>query len=408
MTSFSPPAPVPPKAAVPISLVIIALALGSFAIGTAEFAAMSLLPYYAPALHVSEAEAGYAISAYALGVVIGAPILAMVGTRFSRKTFLLYMMGIYTIGNGLTAFSESFNTMLVLRFISGLPHGAYLGFAALVAATLVPREKRTRAVAQVILGLMLATIFGAPLADIIGQTIGWRFGFGLVALLSLITILMVAKLVPYDRPGMGKSWRTELPALKNRKVWITLLIGAIGNGGMFAVYTYLSPTLSKVAMAEANLIPIALAIFGAGMTAGTLIAAAIADKAPMRSAGALMLWSACFFVLYAYVADTFWLVCLMIFCAGCGGGLGSILQTRLMDVAGKSQNMAAALNHSSFNMANALGPFLAGIAIDQGYGYASTGFVGAGLAVAGIAIWLFACFEDKRTPIAHYLAKQGL
>jgi DHA1 family inner membrane transport protein len=378
-----------------IGLVLFALAMGGFAIGTAEFAVMSLLPYFSAGLGIDEPAAGHVISAYALGVVVGAPVIAVLAARLSRRTLLIGLMTVFAIANGLSALAPSYGWMMTFRFLSGLPHGAYFGVAALVAASLVPANRRAQAIARVMLGLTIATILGVPFANWMGQALGWRWGFGVVAALALLTVALVSAFAPKDRPHPGASPLRELGALKRRQVWLTLAIGAIGFGGLFAVYTYLASTLLEVTRVAPGMVPVVLAIFGAGMTVGTLAAAWAADRALMPSIAGILLWSAASLALFPLAAGNIWAISLVVFMIGCGGGLGTPLQTRLMDVAEDAQTLAAALNHSAFNTANALGPLLGGMAIAAGHGWTSTGWVGCALALGGLAIWLVALWDMR-------------
>jgi MFS transporter, DHA1 family, inner membrane transport protein len=370
-----------------VGLVHSALAVGGFAIGTTEFATMSLLPFFAKDLGISAPTAGHVISAYALGVVVGAPLIAILSARMARRTLLIVLMSVFAVANGLSALAPTYHWMLLFRFLSGLPHGAYFGIAALVAASLVPVERRTQAVGRVLLGLTIATIIGVPFANWVGQAFGWRWGFAVVAFLATLTAVLVAIFAPRDQVDPGASPLRELGALKRGQVWLTLATGAIGFGGLFAVYTYLASTLMAVTGVSAAALPIALGCFGIGMTAGNLIAPRFADRALMPTAGVLLVWSAVALALYPFAAGKLWSILLDVTAVGFGGALGTVMQTRLMDVAGDAQALAAALNHSAFNFANALGPWLGGIAIAAGYGWTSTGWVGCGLALAGLAIW---------------------
>jgi DHA1 family inner membrane transport protein len=371
----------------PAGVVHAALAVGGFAIGTTEFATMSLLPFFAKDLGISAPTAGHVISAYALGVVVGAPLIAVLSARMARRTLLIVLMSVFAVANGLSALAPTYHWMLLFRFLSGLPHGAYFGIAALVAASLVPVERRTQAVGRVLLGLTIATIIGVPFANWVGQAFGWRWGFAVVAFLATLTAILVAIFAPRDRVDAGASPLRELGALKRGQVWLALATGAIGFGGLFAVYTYLANTLMAVTGVSAAALPAALACFGIGLTAGNLIAPRFADKALMPTAGALLVWSAVALALYPFAAGKLWSILLDVTAVGFGGALGTVMQTRLMDVAGDAQALAAALNHSAFNVANALGPWLGGMAIAAGYGWTSTGWVGCGLALAGLAIW---------------------
>lgn len=372
--------------------------MGGFAIGTTEFASMSLLPFFAADLHIDEPTAGHAISAYALGVVLGAPLIAVLGARFARRTQLLVLMAVFAIGNALTALAPGFGWMIAARFLSGLPHGAYFGVAALVAASLVPQQRRSQAIGQVMLGLTIATIIGVPLANWIGQAVGWRASFGLVSVLALLTVLLCALFAPRDQAGRSDPLR-ELGALKSGRVWITLAIGAIGFGGMFAVYTYLATTLIEVTKVNAEVIPLFLAVFGVGATLGNLFVPRFADRALMPTAGIILLFSAIALLVFPLAAGNPWLLAIDVFAIGTGVSIGAILQTRLMDVAGDAQALAAALNHSAFNTANALGPFLGGLAIREGFGWTSTGPVGAALALLGFLIWIVAWRDARPAPV---------
>ena len=375
--------------------VIFALAMGGFAIGTTEFATMSLLPFFSRGLGIDAPTAGHVISAYAVGVVVGAPVFAVLGARLPRRTLLILLMGMFALGNGLSAVAPSYHWMLVFRFLSGLPHGAYFGVAALVAISLVQENRRTTALGRMFLGLTLATIVGVPMANWLGHAIGWRWSFGLVALMGVLTMAFVWRLAPYEPAHPESSPLRELGALKHTQVWLTLGIGAIGFGGMFSVYTYLADVLGAVTSVSAHVVPIVLSIFGVGLTMGNLLVPILADRALMRTAGGILVWSAAALTVFPLVAGNVWLLTLDVFLIGLGGALGTVLQTRLMDVAEDAQGLAAALNHSAFNTANALGPFLGGLAIAAGYGWTSPGWVGSLLAMCGLVLWFASVTVDR-------------
>lgn len=376
--------------------VLLALAVGSFAIGTTEFATMSLLPYFAASLGIDAPTAGHVISAYALGVVVGAPVLAVLGAKLPRRTLLILLMGLFAIGNGLSAVAPNYHMMLAARFLSGLPHGAYFGIASLVASSLVPANRRTVAVGRVFLGLTFATIVGVPLANWLGQAVGWRWSFALVSLLAVLTMTSVRLFAPNTPADPASSPLRELNALRRGQVWLTLGIGAVGFGGLFAVYTYLADTLTAVTHVSPAAAPLVLSVFGVGLTVGNMVVPLYADRAIMRTAGLLLLWTAAVLALYPLMAGNLWLVMLSVFLIGLGGALATVLQTRLMDVAEDAQGLAAALNHSAFNTANALGPFLGGLAIAAGYGWTSTGWVGSLLAIASMPLWLLSVTLERR------------
>jgi DHA1 family inner membrane transport protein len=381
------------------TLVILALAMGGFAIGTTEFATMSLLPYFAASLGIDAPTAGHVISAYALGVVVGAPVIAVSAARVSRRTQLVLLMALFALGNALSALAPSYGWMMAFRFLSGLPHGAYFGAASMVAASLVPVNKRTQAIGQILLGLTVATIIGVPLANWLGQAVGWRWSFGVVAALALAALVLVLLFAPRDTPHPESSPLRELGALKVTQVWLTLAVGAVGFGGLFAVYTYLASTLTSVTGVSASFVPIVLCVFGIGLTAGNLIVPRFADRARMPTAGALLLWSAAALALYPLAARNIWTISLDVFLIGMGAALASVLQIRLMDVSGQAQALPAALNHSAFNAANALGPWLGGMAIAAGFGWTSTGWVGCLLALAGFAIWAVSLLVERQAAL---------
>lgn len=372
------------------AVVHLVLALGGFAIGTTEFATMSLLPALANDLRISVPVAGHLISAYALGVVVGAPLIAVLAARCRRKTLLIGLMGFYALANGLSAVAANYGSMLALRLLSGLPHGAYFGIAMLLAASVVRAEQRAQAVGHVLLGLTVATIVGVPLANWLGQVLDWRWCFGIVAALSLATAMLLAIVAPEESRDHGASALRELGALKRSQVWLTLAIGALGFGGTFAVYTYLASTLAAVTAVSAHVVPMVFAAFGVGMTAGNIIVPRLAGRAVMRSAGLLLLGSAATLALYPAAAANPWTITLDVTAIGFCGALATVLQTRLMDVAGDAQSLAAALNHSALNVANALGPWLGGLTIAAGLGWTSVGWVGCGLALVGLAAWAVA------------------
>ncbi len=381
------------------SLALFALAMGGFTIGTTEFGAMGLVPYFSQSLNINAQQAGYIISAYALGVVLGGPVLAVLVARLPRRNVLVGLMLVYALANGLTGLAPNFYWMVALRFIAGLPHGAYFGVAVVVAAELVPLERRAQAMARVSLGLTVATILGVPLASFIGQAVGWRWPFALVAALACATSCMVMRTVPAMRVTLhdGASPLDELEVLARPQVWLTLGIGAIGFGGMFAVYTYAASALLLVTKAPAVMVPFMLGIFGCGLTLGNLMSAWFADRALMPTIAVVLIWMAAALAIYPFMLHFVWSILLAVLLIGSGGGgLGVPLQTRLMQVAEGGQTLAAAMNNSALNIANALGPWLAGIALAAGGGWGASGWVGCGLAISGLLLWVIAVLDIKR------------
>jgi DHA1 family inner membrane transport protein len=375
---------------------VLALGVGGFSIGTGEFVIMGLLPEMARDIGVTIPQAGHVISAYALGVVIGAPALAVLAAGWGRRALLIALMAAYALANFASALAPGYLSLNVLRFLSGLPHGTYFGVAALVAASLAPPGRRASAVGLVMLGLTGATLAGVPIASMLGQHFGWRAAFVFVGLIAVLAAVLVRLGVPHvpAEPGAG-PWR-ELQALGNKHVWLTLGIGAIGFGGMFAVFSYIKPTLTEVAGLPLARVPLVLALFGAGMVAGNLVGARLADKSLMRTIGGLLLWSIVVLGGFVFAAQHVLTAAVGTFLVGTIVAIGPALQIRLMDVAGEAQTLAAALNHSAFNMANALGAWLGGVAISEGLGWTSTGWVGALLAIAGFGVFWLALRAQRR------------
>ncbi|HZY17866.1 MAG TPA: MFS transporter [Ramlibacter sp.] len=379
---------------------VLALGVGGFSIGTGEFVIMGLLPEVARDVGVSIPQAGHVISAYALGVVVGAPALAVLAAGLGRRTLLIALMVAYAVANIGSALAPGYVSLNLLRFISGLPHGTYFGVAALVAASLAPPNRRARAVGLVMLGLTGATLVGVPIASSLGQHFGWRAAFVFVGAIAALAVVLVRRGVPAmpAAPGAG-PWR-ELQALRNQHVWLTLATGAIGFGGMFAVFSYIKPTLTEVAGLPLAQVPLVLALFGGGMVAGNLVGSRLADRSVMGTVGGVLLWSALVLASFVFAARHVPTAAAATFLLGTVVALGPALQIRLMDVAGEAQTLAAALNHSAFNAANALGAWLGGVAISAGLGWTSTGWVGALLALAGLAVFGVALRAGRRTVLA--------
>ncbi|WAC00472.1 MULTISPECIES: MFS transporter [Pseudomonas] len=367
-----------------------AMALGSFAIGTGEFAIMGLMPDIAANLHLSEPQVGHAISAYALGVVVGAPALAILGAKLLRKHMLLLLMALYAIGNLATAFAPSFAGLVAFRFISGLPHGAYFGIAAVVASSMVPSNQRAGAVARVMMGLTLAMLLGNPVATFLGQYFGWRSAFLLVGLIALCTIALVWHYVPQRSDEVRSDPRKELKAFTLPQVWMALGIASIGFAGMFCVFSYLAPTMLEVTRVAPQWIPFGLAAFGLGGIIGNIAGGKLFDRLQFRAVGIVLVWSTAVLVFFTFAAHSLWTLLLGIGLVGTMIALAAPLQIRLMDIAHEAPSLAAASNHAAFNLANALGPWFGGMAISAGLGWTSTGYIGAAAALVGLGIYAVA------------------
>jgi DHA1 family inner membrane transport protein len=388
------PAAAPPHGA---GLAELALALGGFALGTGEFASMGLLPNVARDIHVSVPAAGHMISAYALGVVVGAPLLAVTFARAGRRMMLIGLMAFFAFANLLCAAASSYGLVVAARFLAGLPHGAYFGIASLVAASLAPPDKRAGAVARMMLGLSSANIVGVPFATWVGQVAGWRAAFVVVAAIGLATAILCRVTLSRMPAPAHASPLTELGALKRGQVWLTLGIAAIGFGGVFAVYSYITPLLTQVTgMAEAR-VPLVLSVIGVGMVGGSLFGGWLADRGVMRAIWITLALNVASLGLVPITAHSTVAVTInMLFVGFAALAMGAPLQTRLMDISADAQALAAALNHSAFNLANALGAWLGGVAIAAGLGWTSTGPIGVLLALGGLAIWGVAWWTSHR------------
>jgi DHA1 family inner membrane transport protein len=363
--------------------------MGGFAIGTTEFMAMGLLPQVADGVDVSIPTAGHLISAYAVGVVVGAPVLAFFGARLPRRGLLVALMLAYAGANALSALAAGYGVLLLARFLSGVPHGAYFGVASLVAAGLAPRGREGRSVAMVMIGLSVANVAGVPAVTWMGQHLGWRSAFWAAAGLSVLTAVLVVTCVPGSPGDAGATGRRELRLFAEPQAWLTLVAGAIGFGGMFALYTYIAEVVTRVGDLAEGAVPVFLLAFGLGMVAGTYVAGHLADWSVFRSLLGSSLAMAALLLLYAALAPAGWWALAPAFLVAVASSVLVVnLQLRLMSVAGESQTLGAAMNHSSLNIGNALGAWLGGLVIAAGWGYRAPALVGVGLALAGLVVLL--------------------
>jgi MFS transporter, DHA1 family, inner membrane transport protein len=360
---------------------------------------MGVLPDVAGDLGATIPQGGHLVSAYAVGVVVGAPVLAVLGARLPRKALLLALMAAFTVANALSALAPTFGTLVLARFVSGLPHGAYFGVAALVAASIVPPGRRARAVARVMLGLTVANVVGVPLATLLGQQLGWRSTYWSVSVIGVLALLAVARAVPETPLQVGAGARQELSALHRPQVWLTLLIGAAGFGGFFAVYSYISPTLTEVSGFSESGVPVALALFGIGMTVGTELGGRLADWSVVRTMYLGLGSTAVVLAAFPFTAGGVVTAGLSVLLISVTGSLClPALQTRLMDVAGDAQTLAAAGQHAALNVANALGAWLGGVVIAAGLGLTAPAVVGALLALVGLGVLTVSVLLERQGP----------
>ncbi len=391
----APLSPLPPLSAARTRAALLALALGGFGIGTTEFVVLGLLPHIAqdllPALYAASpadanAQAGLLASAYALGVVVGAPTIAAFAARFPRKKLLLVLAAAFTLGTVLSAVLPTFGLVLAARFLAGLPHGAYFGIASLVAASLMGPGKRGAGVAYVLSGLTIANVIGVPAITYLGQTTNWRIAYLAVAVIFALTFVALACFVPHQDGDRTATMKRELRAFGRVQVWLTLLIGAVGFGGFFCVYTFISPLSTEIAGLPSALVPVILVVIGLGMTLGNVIGGWAADRNVVRAIFVFFALFAGAFTGLALTAHSIVGVFVFVFLVGlAAAGISPAIQTRLMDVAGDSQTLAAAANHSALNIGNGLGAYLGGLTIAAGFGYLSPVWVGLMLCAPGLA-----------------------
>ncbi|RQN08396.1 MFS transporter [Aeromicrobium camelliae] len=376
---------------------IVALALGGFAIGTTEFVTMGLLPDIAASIDRSIPTTGHVITAYAFGVVVGAPLIVSLGAKLPKRELAIVLVLGLAVGNGLTALASGYVPVMVSRFIAGLPHGAYFGVASLLAAAMVPPSMKGRAVSRVMMGLSVGTVAGVPLSAWLGQELGWRAAYALVVVLAIATAVMIRAFVARVPGTPDATIGRELAALRRPQVLLAVAAGMIGFGGVFAMYSYVAPIVTDVSELSRATIPWVLFAFGIGSVAGTWLGGVLADWNNVRQLVAGFLVSVAALIAFYFVATSGPAMIALVFLVGALGSVLAIgLQLRLMHAAGDAQMLGAALNHSSLNVANGLGAWLGGLVIAAGYGYAAPSLVGAGLAAAGLAIVLVAVAAERR------------
>ncbi|MET9262793.1 MFS transporter [Amycolatopsis sp. NPDC004079] len=376
---------------------LLALAVGAFGIGTTEFVMMGVLPLTAADFHIDIPSAGYFISAYALGVVIGAPLLTALAVRLPRKTMLLAMMGLFTVGNALFALSPNQDFGIAFRFLAGLPHGAFFGAGAVVASSLAQPGQRAKAVSMMFMGLTLANVIGVPLGTLLGQQVGWRATFGVVAVIGLLAIAAIAKLVPHQGRPADPSIRGELGAFRRPQVWLALAIVMFGLGGVFACMSYIAPMLTDVAGYSPANVTVLLSLAGVGMTIGNYLGGRLADKKLMPSLYVALLSLATVLAIFTVTAQGKVGAAITIFFVGVAGFMiGPMMQARIMEKAGGTPSLVSAAVQSAFNIANSIGAYLGGLVIAGGLGLLAPNWVGALLAVLGVSIAAVSGLLDRR------------
>ncbi|MFB8243727.1 MFS transporter [Streptomyces sp. NPDC055952] len=379
-------------------LALLALAVGAFGIGTTEFVMMGLLPDVADDLDISIPSAGHLVSAYALGVVIGAPLLAAVTAKMSRRTVLIGLMGLFVVGNALSALAPGNGWLLAARFLSGLPHGAFFGVGAVVATNMVAPERKARSVSLMFLGLTVANVAGVPVATLMGQHLGWRATFLGVSAIGLAAIAALASLIPHDREhATATGLRGELAALRSVPVWLSLGTTVAGFGALFAAYSYITPMLTDAAGYGAASVTLLLALFGVGATAGNLLGGRLADHSLRGTLFGGLTSLVAVLALFPLLMRTEVTAAVAVTLLGTAAFVtGSPLQLMVMEKAASAPSLASSANQAAFNLANAGGAWIGGLALAAGFGVTSPALAGAALAVLGLGVAALAAAVDRR------------
>ncbi|MEU4346806.1 MFS transporter [Streptomyces sp. NPDC023838] len=379
-------------------LALLALAIGAFGIGTTEFVIMGLLPEVADTFDVTIPMAGYLVTGYALGVVLGAPLMTVLGTRISRKRMLMLLMGFFVVGNVLSAVAPVFGLMLAGRLVASLAHGAFFGIGSVVAADLVAPEKKAGAIAMMFTGLTVANVIGVPLGTLVGQQVGWRTTFFIVAALGVVGLLGVAKLVPDMPKAEGVRLRHEIAAFRNVQVLLAMAMTVLGFGGVFAAITYITPMMTHVTGYADGSVTWLLVLFGLGMVAGNLIGGRFADRALMPMLYVSLSGLAVVLALFTLTAHDKTASAVTVFLIGAlGFATVPPLQKRVLDQAAGAPTLASAVNIGAFNLGNALSAWLGGLVIAAGLGYTAPNWVGAALAASAVVLAVVSSALERRT-----------
>ncbi|MER6080460.1 MFS transporter [Streptomyces sp. NPDC001833] len=388
-------------------LALLALAVGAFGLGTTEFVMMGLLPDVADDLHISIPTAGHLVSAYALGVVIGAPLLAALTARLPRRRVLISLMALFVAGNALSALAPGYDSLLAARFLSGLPHGAFFGVGAVVATGLVAPERKARSVSLMFMGLTVANIAGVPVATLMGQHLGWRATFLGVSLIGVAAMAAVFFLIhPAHAPAPASGLRGELTALRSLPVWLALATTVVGFGALFSAYSYITPMLTDAAGYADSNVTLLLALFGVGATIGNLVGGRLADHAMRGTLFGGLVSMVAVLLLFPVLMRAEWSAALAVVLLGVAAFVtGSPLQLMVMERAAAGPSLASSANQAAFNLANAGGAWIGGVALAAGFGVTSPALAGAALAVLGLGVASVAYAVDRRrdvpTPTGH-------
>jgi len=367
---------------------ILPLAIGGLAIGTTEFTIMGLLPDIAKTLQITIPQAGHLIAAYALGVVMGAPILIGYSVKFPPKKVLTVLMVIFTIFNALSAIAPDYNSMLIIRFMSGLPHGAFFGIGTVVASRMAGKGKEALYISLMFTGLTVANLAMVPLVTYIGHTFHWRWYFAIVGVIGLATLLALKLWLPVMEKKEDSHFLEELKFLKGKQSWLVLMITAIGFGGLFTWFSYITPLMTVVSKIESSYMAYVMILAGSGMVVGNLAGGFLSDKlGPEKTCVLLLFLMMCslsgvfFFSQYQSIS-----LVLTFVCGALSMSVASPINIMMMKAAPKSEMMAAAFMQAAFNIANAMGAFLGGIPLEHGLPYNYPSLVGVGMTIIGLMI----------------------
>ncbi|HEY8398985.1 MAG TPA: MFS transporter [Flavihumibacter sp.] len=379
---------------------IFPLTLGGLGIGTTEFVIMGLLPDVASSLSVSIPQAGYLISAYALGVVIGAPLLVGFSTKYDPKKTLMVLMGIFTLFNGLSGLAPNFGSLLALRFMSGLPHGAFFGIGAVVASQLAKEGKQAQSIAMMFLGLTVANLAMVPLVTLIGQALSWRYAFLIVALIGAIALYFIHIWLPATPRSENSSVREELKFFKTGKPWLILSITAIGFGGLFAWFSYIAPLAVNVSHFNAGFVPYIMLLAGVGMVIGNILGGIMSDKMKPEKAAIVLfvIQVSALLAVFFFSGNQFVSLTLTFLCGLLAMAVSSPINMLMISTAKESARMGAAFMQAAFNIANSLGAYFGGLPLARGLGFQYPALAGALMAMGGLAltIWFVLKYREPQ------------
>lgn len=399
MSTLTQPRPttVEPGRRVPPRLVLLALALGTFAIGTGEFGTNGIIEVYAADLHASLAAATWPVTAYALGVVVGSPAITIAAARLNRRTLLLALVGLFLVGNLASALADDLTMLVAARFVTGTVQGAYFGAAAVVAGHVFGPGRGGRAFATVMAGLTVATIAGSPVGTLVGQALGWQWMYVVVAGLGLLAGAALWAWVPRTRDLDGGSVATEVRALARPAVWAMVVVAALGISSIFAVYTFIAPIVTTAAHASPALVPVALGVFGLGMAAGNAVGGRLADRDPVR--GLVLGYTLVSLFLVVVALGGSWVPTLLVGLFGVGASAMMAIptiQVRLVDAAPDAPTLVGALNLAALNLANAFGALAGAAVLDAGHGVLAAPWAGLALVLAGLGVFALTARAEPR------------